>query len=331
MSSQHPYYFSSDPSPYLTVDLEHLRYIKYQPFIGRDSFGTIQECKNLVDAQKQWETQKMHDSGVLIHPKQCVKQQNKYMLVFDKVIRDFEFWIEEIANDGVRDEDMWEILKKIGSNLIYLCSKNRAHGNLRGGGIAISSDLRPFFLNLAAYASHVQAVIHKNDIKALNAILEKVQKKLLKKVEKKLHVNPKIMEDLGRWISFLSTTCCLHALSTELIPIDSVIYPLYSPNHVNLVLNYCISWDVNDKLRFLANIYKLCRYEGLNEFKLMRNPKFIEYLRARYSDWPVRVTNDLQEVYKFGHAQGNYVKKDEFGNKLRSYRRKPLFSMPTIV
>ncbi|KAL6189767.1 hypothetical protein ACLB2K_036169 [Fragaria x ananassa] len=245
----------------------------------------------------------MYDSAVLIHPQECFQHGDKYMLLFNKVVTDFQHWIEEHEQGRVTDKEMWEILNKIGNNLIYLSSKNRPHGNLKGG-IVITTESRPLFLNLVATTDLTVPTFFKSDIKDLKEILQKVEEKMLAGSE-----NRKCVE---RWKAFLSKSCL--DVKPEVLPLNSRISPLYFPNHVNLVFNYPTVWDVENKRRFLANMYMLCK--DLSEASnLLENEEFRSHLCGcdDYSNWPTKLPSGvsvLNEVYQFGSRNGQYTSQE---------------------
>lgn len=300
----HPYNFSSNPPPCVKVNLErHLRYIKYRPFEGIDSFATIQEFQNREDAYRHWETQKSYDSKFVIHPQACVKHQDKYVLIFPKIFRDFNgCWINEHANGQVTDTDMWEILKKIGKSLRYLSTEaesNRPHGNLRDG-IGITSDLEALLLNLGGVK---HALRYHEDVKTLHGFLKSIEPRLR---------TVAIRENVQRWKEFLWTSCL--QLTPDSNPKEtSDIHPIYlNPNHVRLVLNYPSSWDVKIKLQFLSNMHKLCTDKCKQKpANLMSNIKFSAHLNSCHSNWNNRFNTvkptALNEVYQFGVKDGNYL------------------------
>nr|XP_011457731.1 PREDICTED: uncharacterized protein LOC105349548 [Fragaria vesca subsp. vesca]XP_011457734.1 PREDICTED: uncharacterized protein LOC105349548 [Fragaria vesca subsp. vesca] len=286
---QHPYYLPAAPPEDLSTDIEQLRYITYQPFIGRHSIATIQEFENLEDAEEHWKTQRRYDSTVLIHPDECIMREGKHVLIFEGVIREFLVWVEKAE---VTDADMNEILHQIGKNLKYLVSVKRPHGNLRRG-IGVTPDLKVYFFNLGADATRTEKrrKSYKDDVQALHDFLVTIESKLKEG-----------SEYVTRWKKFLSTSCLDPPISPPIWL--SPIHPRYCDNHVIVAFNYPASWDVQDKLRFVANMHALCTDKANNSNSspnLIKHPEFVKYFATRYADWPSKLTGMLNQVYQFGY------------------------------
>lgn len=118
-----------------------------------------------------------------------------------------------------------------------------------------------------------------------------------------------IRNRVKRWKSFLSTSC-LDVKPGDL-PLNSKISPLYCRTHVKLVFNYPIVWDFENKRRFLANMYMLCRDLSVAH-NLLKKEEFRSHLCgcADYSNWPAKLPSGvsvLKEVYQFGSSKGQYT------------------------
>ncbi|KAM5549175.1 hypothetical protein ABKV19_000553 [Rosa sericea] len=177
----------------------------------------------------------------------------------------------------------------------------RSHGNLLRG-IGIAADLNVYFFNFGADKKG-----YSTDIQVLDDILTSIEPKL---------VDPTIQHCVTRWKSFLSVACSLSSCATT--------PPLFRPfdsNHVRVILHYPASWDDEEKLRFLANIHKLCtdkchRYPS-NLMNDRIDSTFDAEMAKKYSNWGNLIsatTNALSQVYHFGCRHGNYLRTDRAGN-----------------